>query len=90
MRKASHFNEPADGNGKVPVDLLALGEVGEFTRPPFHGTATPLDAAGLSGDESCDCLEQSGLASSVRADEGYPVTAGGGQGNAPESGDAAI
>ena len=90
MRKAAHFNEPANGNGEAPVNLLALREIGEFTGPPFHGAATPLDGAGLPGDESSNGLEQSGLAGSVRTDEGYPVAAGGGQGDVLESGNRAI
>ena len=90
MRKAAHFNEPANGNGEAPVNLLALREIGEFTGPPFHGAATPLDGTGLPGDESSNGLEQSGLAGSVRADEGYPVAAGGSEGDILKSGNTAI
>ena len=52
--------------------------------------AVGATAAHESGDESSNGLEQSGLAGSVRADEGYPVAAGGSEGDILKSGNTAI
>ncbi len=90
MWVAAHFDEAADGDGEVPVDILALGEVGEFAGPFADGGATPGDGAGAAGEEAGDGFEEGGFSGSVWADEGDAVSAGGGEVDVLDGEDLAV
>ena len=67
--KTSHFHQPADGRGKIPIDILALRQISELRIGSTNRMPVKADFPGFEGQQAAERLEQSAFAGPVRADE---------------------
>ena len=68
---ASHLDEAANGEGKVPVHLLALRKVGDLMAAlPDHRLAPPADRACRSGHDAGDRFKQGGFPGAIGTEQG--------------------
>jgi hypothetical protein len=70
------FDDGADGDGKVPVDQVALRKVGEAGELVVGMVIADTDLAGGQGVPPEDGTEEGGLACAIGTEEGGEAAAG--------------
>ena len=84
------FDDGADGDGEIPVNEVALGEIGEAGELVVRMVIADTDFAGVERVPAEDAAEEGGFACAVGTEDGRETAAEDVNAEAIECGDGAV